>query len=260
MVKRPRSSHHRAREQASAKRKGRDAREQTAAQVHEHPMYGAIPLISVTWQDADGKSFKARDYDPDYRPPLPSGAVRGDVRRQEFCRMCHVPKYFYVDQEKTCVQCGRGFIFGAAEQKHWYETLKFHFDSVAIRCIDCRRKRRSDHALREQLAAAKAALRDTPDDLALLLAAAEATVRYHQRTGEGNLDEAIAMARKATNTNSRWHGLGEALFWEAWCHALAGRREKARPLFSEFIERGGKGGRRVKLGNEARAWLAQNVT
>ncbi len=198
--------------------------------MYRHPVFGEVPTIEVT--TPSGHTY--RDHDPDFRPPLPNGAIRGDVRRQVFCSACHVPKYFYVDEKRTCVQCDREFVFGAREQKFWYETLRFNFGSTAIRCPSCRRHRRSQRALRAQIAAALAGLREDPDDPALLLADAEATVRLHQRVGEGNLDRAIASCRKALRIWPRAH---EALFWEGLAQRQAGRRAAAAHALTEFLRR-----------------------
>jgi Probable zinc-ribbon domain len=117
-----------------------------------HPFYGKVRVIRLP---SRGSSKEHWMYDPDYEPELPPGAVRGDVTKQVFCSACHVPKYFYVDKEAECLQCGYSFTFGATEQKYWYETLKFNFHSAAVRCSDCRRLRRSERTLREQIAHAK---------------------------------------------------------------------------------------------------------
>lgn len=230
-----------------------------AVQVRQHPLFGAIPMLPLEVQLGDGRVHRGLDYDPDYQPPLPRGAVRGDVRRQEFCRMCHVPRYFYLDKERRCVQCGDDFIFSAAEQKHWIEVLKFHFDAEAVRCLSCRRQRRSDKALRGQLAAAKVSLAQAPDDPARQLAVVEAVVRHYERRGQGKLDEAIALARKVRQ-GERWAGQVESLFWEAGCHRLAGRGARAIALYREFIEHGGRGRRRTAMVKEATAWLSQLET
>ncbi len=202
-----------------------------------HAIYGRIPLIRKSYRDSVGRSFETWDYDPGYRPKMPKGAVRGDVLKQQFCPMCHVPRYFYVDQHKTCVQCGEPFVFSAAEQKYWFESLHFHFDSVAIRCRSCRRRRRSRKALRQQIATVLEKRRAEPDNLSLDLELAEATVRYRELTGEGDLDRAIDATRRVQKS---WPEAVEAAFWEARCHALAGRREKAVALFSRFLDAGRK--------------------
>jgi hypothetical protein len=200
--------------------------------VRPHELYGDIPLIQKQYKGSDGRQYELMEYDPDYSPPLPPGAVRGDVRRQEFCPACHVPRYFYLDQDKACVQCGNDFIFSAKEQKYWYETLKFNFNSIAIRCPRCRKARRTESGLRAQIAAAREALQSSPEDPTHLLALAESITRYHQLTGEGDLNAAISAARKAHKV---WPGASEPLFWEAVCHQEAHRRDKAAKLFREFV-------------------------
>ena len=127
--------------------------------VVRHPLYGEIPLIPVP---AAGQPNvrPTWDYDPDYRPPLPPGAIRGNMRAQAFCPMCHVPKYFYVDEAKQCIQCGAPFVFTAREQQFWYEERKANFHSRAVRCQSCRRQRRSDNALRRQLAESAQRMRE----------------------------------------------------------------------------------------------------
>lgn len=225
-----------------------------------HPLFGAIPMIPIVVQLPDGTVHHGRDFDPDYAPPMPPRAVRGDVRKQVFCRMCHVPKYFYVDQARRCVECGLDFSFSASEQKHWFEELKFHFDSIPIRCVGCRRRRRSDKALGLELAAAKKRLRDSPASPAALVAVAEALVRYHDRSGQGSLAEALAASRKARRLleNHTPGELSETYFWEARCQALLGRPARARPLFEAFLEGGGGGKRRAQLARVAKAWLERS--
>lgn len=216
-----------------------------------------IPAVSL---DAAGRTYATLDFDPDYTPPMPSGAIRGDVRKQEFCRMCHVPKYFYVDVPRRCIQCGADFVFAAAEQKRWYETYKFHFDSIATRCLACRRKRRTATALGRALEEATLGAKARPDDATALLALAEAIVRVHQQTGAGSLTKAIAASRKARR-QLRGHAGSEAgptLFWEGMAQALAGRADLAHARLAEFVERGVVGRRHAALAKEAGAWLEAN--
>jgi hypothetical protein len=164
---------------------------------------------------------------------MPRGAVRGNIRQQNLCFLCNVPKYFYVDEQKTCLQCGEAFIFSAREQKFWYETLKFYGTSQAIRCPECRRKKRSEKSLSAQIGSTKAALKQDQDNPALLLGLSEAIVRYHAMSGQGNLSEAIAASRRARKLVSKAF---EALFWEALCHIRCGRVAKGRELLARFLE------------------------
>ena len=223
------------------------------SKFHHDPVFGDVRLIPFTFTDAAGKERQLWQFDPDYEPFLPKGAVRGDVRKQEFCPMCWVPKYFYTDCTKTCVQCDESFVFAAKEQKFWYETLKFNFSSVAIRCHRCRKTRRSEKALRAEIAEAKAGLARDPGDLMYLINVAAALVRYHQKTGQGNLDEAVAAARKALKKEPR---ASEAIFWEGLAHFEAGRRDKARSLLERFTNIGGKHNRLGTLLKQAKEALA----
>ena len=64
----------------------------------------------------DGREYTWLQYDPTFQPKLPCGAVRGDVTRQEYCAAHHVPKYFYIDEEWTCIQRGASFTFRGADR------------------------------------------------------------------------------------------------------------------------------------------------
>ena len=200
--------------------------------VAHDPLYGEVPLVRVTTGGSVANARESWRYDPDYSPPLPRGAVRGDVRNQNFDPMCHVPRYFYLDERRSCVQCLQPFTFRAQEQKYWYERLRFHFRSIPIRCPACRRKRRSEGALREQIARARAHVREAPSDPGAHLALARAIVEYHIRTDEGDLAAAIAAARTAARL---WPEAAEPLYWEGLAHARAGRTQRARDSLAAFL-------------------------
>jgi putative zinc ribbon protein len=211
-----------------------------SGRVLSDPLFGDVPMI-----EQDGSWH----CDPAFRPRVPKNAVVGDVSKQEFCALCHVPKYFYVDDERRCVQCGATFTFSGREQKYWYESLKFNFGSVPVRCPNCRRQRRSDRAMHGQLAVARAAAREDPDDPAVLLSLARAIVELNERTGNGELNDAIAAARRAARL---WPGSYEPLFWEGVAHARAGHRDRARDQLRSFVASAPRGG----LERRARVYLA----
>jgi len=217
-----------------------------------HPLYGEIPLVQRRALGRDGREYSWLEYDPLFRPKVPTGAVPGDVSRQQYCAAHHVPKYFYVDEARTCVQCRETFTFSAKEQKFWYETLQFNLASSAIRCRSCRKQRQTERALREQIGAALRQLKSRPNDPAVLIELARATVRYRERTGQGNLDRAIAASRRAF---SEWPASPEPLFWEGKCHYLAGRNAKGRTCLTEFITEAHRGHRLSKLVSEAKQEL-----
>ena len=68
---------------------------------------------------------------------IPNTAIVADLARQA---PATVPVTHYFDLERECRDCGRPFIFFAAEQKHWYEELGFGLDSDCVRCIECRKR------------------------------------------------------------------------------------------------------------------------
>ena len=192
-----------------------------------HALYGEIPVVERR-SVYNGKEFIWTEPDPAYQPPMPKGAVRGNPLAQHYCH--DFPKYFYLDEQRTCVQCRKSFVFQAKEQRFWYEVLHFNFGSTAIRCLDCRKRGRTEHSLREQIGTILKELK-TRDDAGLWLDLARATVQYREMTGQGNLDRAIAAARKA---GSQWT---DALYWEGKAQLLAGRDAKARECFTRFVEK-----------------------
>ncbi|HEY9844508.1 MAG TPA: zinc-ribbon domain-containing protein, partial [Candidatus Obscuribacterales bacterium] len=201
-----------------ARKPAKQADPTAAPRSRHHPLYGDIPLLPRSVVHAD-KTYTYWDPDPLWQPELPAGAVRGNPRDQVFCGMCHDPHYFYLDEPRRCVQCGQDFLFRAAEQKFWYETLKFNFHSTAIRCPACRRQRRSLKALLHGIQSAAARLAGAAADPLAQLAYAEALIAYHARCGKGDLDKAVAACRRARKLEPR---LSESLYWEAEAHWLEG--------------------------------------
>lgn len=182
----------------------------------------------VTWKDGTVHTYWI--VDPTFEPRIPPGTVRAHPSRHR--PTYGMPVFYYQDHEKVCVQCRQHFVFRAKEQRYWYEVLQFTLDSVAIRCVRCRKQRRSRKALERALQSAVEGLREGPEDPARLLQLAEATVAFASRTGCGDLDRAISAARKAYRQGP---GQPEALYWEGRCQDLAGRRAKARECMRAFV-------------------------
>ena len=67
-------------------------------------------------------------------------AIPANPWLQTFCD--HAPFLAYFDEVDNCHDCGKQFIFGAAEQRYWYEQLKFLVQSHPKHCPTCRRTRR----------------------------------------------------------------------------------------------------------------------
>lgn len=68
-------------------------------------------------------------------------ALEGRPALQTWCDF--EPYFAFIDAKLTCQDCGRSFVFSAAEQRHWYETLKFWVQSRPKQCLACRRVRRA---------------------------------------------------------------------------------------------------------------------
>lgn len=68
---------------------------------------------------------------------IPGTAIAADLARQS---RATIPVTHYFDTRRTCLDCGRPFIFFAAEQKHWYERLGFPLEADCVRCPDCRKR------------------------------------------------------------------------------------------------------------------------
>lgn len=248
MGRNKRSSKRGARTGKAKKRQARDER-----RFLKHSLYGNVPLIRHTGAGANGRESEWWQCDPTFKPRLPRHAVEGDVTKQVFCAGCHTPKYFYVDEVRHCIQCGDSFTFSGSEQRFWYEVRQFNFHSVPIRCARCRRQRRSEHALREQIATARNLIQAAPDDPSAHLALARALVEYHERTNQGRLHEAIAAARRA---GKLWPEVPDACLWEGIAHARAGRRKQAQTCLSKFLKQP-KGGSGFEV--KARRYLSETT-
>lgn len=62
-------------------------------------------------------------------------AVRADVAKQNYSTY---PRDWYIDATLQCHRCKTEFIFSAAEQEFWYETLHFYVDVLPFHCPACR--------------------------------------------------------------------------------------------------------------------------
>jgi len=195
--------------------------------TRRHPLFGAVPIVPGPSAGEPGRLWV---FDPDYRPPLPPGAVRGDPRRQLFC--CDVPRYFYVDLAQSCRSCGSPFVFSAREQRHWYETLGFRLDASAVRCLPCRRAFRRDRGLSRALADASRALAEGPLHPPAVLAYARAAVAYARRHGHGPLDAALGALRALRKAVP---AVAESLYWEGRCQEAAGRPARAAEAWERFV-------------------------
>ena len=103
-----------------------------------HPRYGQLPRITGLNPENDfetGRVFLHWHSPEGVR--IPNTAIPADVSRQV---PATVSVTHYFDATRRCVDCGRPFIFFAAEQKYWYEELGFPLESDCVRCVVCRKK------------------------------------------------------------------------------------------------------------------------
>lgn len=210
--------------------------------VRELKGHGFLTLWPVTLHTPDGRVFRSTDWDLSRVVP-PPGALRADPLLQTFC--CGGPKLWYEDIERRCVQCGEDFVFEAAEQRFWYETLSFHESSTAIRCRKCRKRRRSLHALHNQLALALRATEAAPKDADAWLELARVSAELRAQSGKGDIDRGISAARKAWLLSEE--RLPEALYWESVLQIIAGREERGLQLEDAFLAAAGPGRRIAEL-------------
>lgn len=179
--------------------------------VYPHPVHGTLPFTKNCG--------------------LPKGTVRANPARQN--PGMWASRYFYADDPRTCVQCGEDFVFSAREQLHWYEELGFTFDSMAIRCLGCRRLQRGFKWRQRWLAETTAAVRERPHDAQVYLDLAEARVEYYIHCGGNGLDIAIWAARKAVRAEP---GLVEGHYWEGRAQELAGRPHKSIEAYQHYCQ------------------------
>jgi hypothetical protein len=207
----------------------------------DRPIVGKVRMVrtsSAGWK-----------YDPTFVPKLPKGAIAGDITRQVYC--CASPHYAYVDSTRTCVQCRQHFVFSATEQKYWYETMQFNLHSTAIRCVVCRRKRRSDTAISRRYQEVLP-LHESSDPIELI----EFVSALHEmieRTGTGKVGDLVAAARRARKLEPTW---GDPLYWEALGHHLAGRSSKSTELLQRFVDECSTGRATRRLIEDARRRLS----
>lgn len=68
---------------------------------------------------------------------MPKDAIPADWSKHK-PHNSYGPLFWYEDQSKKCIDCGREYVFSKEEQKHWYEELKIPIYAEANRCKECR--------------------------------------------------------------------------------------------------------------------------
>ncbi|MEF2251072.1 zinc-ribbon domain-containing protein [Ralstonia solanacearum] len=80
-------------------------------------------------------------------PPRPCGSAPVDklllAPSNSYGEPVFATRGYYVDVHFTCRDCASQEVWTAAQQKWWYEVAKGYVYSTAVRCLACRRQRRS---------------------------------------------------------------------------------------------------------------------
>lgn len=113
----------------------------------KHPRYGRGPRITGLNLETvyGGDVFIHWHSSKECR--IPNTAITADLTKQT---PATVSVTHYYDVKRKCVDCGKGFIFFAEEQKHWYEELGFGLDSDCVRCDVCRKRQQGLARKRER--------------------------------------------------------------------------------------------------------------
>ena len=102
----------------------------------EHPRYGKGPrLTGLDVADSPDGQVYCHWHSP-MGVRVPHTAVVANVARQGPATLS-VTHYF--DAKRVCRQCGRPFLFFAAEQQYWYEELKLPLEADCLDCTPCRK-------------------------------------------------------------------------------------------------------------------------
>lgn len=135
-----------ARQQKRRKRKASADEPKAYDDYVRHPRYGRGPRLTDETLTDDRLHWRYGG-----ERIIPGTGIPALTSRQSRS-MFPLPVYFDVDSK--CRDCGRRFLFFAAEQKHWYETLEIPLEASCVRCPECRRWRhhlRARHRRYEEL-------------------------------------------------------------------------------------------------------------
>ena len=105
--------------------------------VVPHPRYGSVSLPSGV-RGISLETILSGYWGYKTEHVFPDSVLIANPDKQNYSIF---PRQFYVDILKTCRSCARPFIFFAAQQKHWFETLGFFVDADCVHCSECRAQR-----------------------------------------------------------------------------------------------------------------------
>ncbi|EIJ42030.1 hypothetical protein BegalDRAFT_1128 [Beggiatoa alba B18LD] len=80
---------------------------------------------------------------------IPKGAVLANPLQLVHNHTYSLLPHYYVDYPFTCRDCGAEAVWTAERQRWWYEVVKAHIHSTAVRCASCRHKLREQKRLQQ---------------------------------------------------------------------------------------------------------------
>lgn len=201
-------------------------------EAHEACLWekGLIEGRSAT-KTIDGRTYATYEYNPNYPAKLPTGAIRGDITRQQYGMAG--PQYYFKDRILRCKDCPPDsdiFVFSAKDQKFWYDTLGLYRDTIPLRCAEHRRSFRDLKATTKDYENFVRLAADQPDDPVSLIGLARATCAFYERTSKGNINRAVGAARRARQFESCPRGL----FWEGKLQLYVDRIDKAAACLQDY--------------------------
>ncbi|WP_299585313.1 zinc-ribbon domain-containing protein [uncultured Microbulbifer sp.] len=96
--------------------------------------------------------------------PIPNWAIAVDrAAIVHHSYYIDIPLY-YLDREFQCKDCGSDEVWTAKQQKWWYEIAKGDFETSAVHCRPCRKKRNQSKAEQKAHMEAMAKKRPHPNE------------------------------------------------------------------------------------------------
>jgi hypothetical protein len=106
------------------------------------------------------------------------------------------PSLVYGPMELRCTTCRDRFVWSARAQKHLFETIAAHGDTIATQCRPCAQRRRALEDARASYAAALTACKEAPTGPAHAKVAAS-MLALLEAGGRVSLDKAIGHCTRA---------------------------------------------------------------
>lgn len=85
-----------------------------------------------------------------FKGPIPDWAIPVNPSEVVYHSMFMTLPLFYIDKEFVCIECGANEVWTARQQKWWYEIAKGNFETTAVRCRECRDRRKREKELQKE--------------------------------------------------------------------------------------------------------------